>query len=148
MPRQYKRILGHGRRNSVIYPPERMQEALNAGMGMRAAALTYGVPRSTLQDRVKQKHPASSGGQTVFQPMEERIMAQNIALLGDWGFPLDVLDVRMLVKQYLTVTEEMCIPSRMQVSRTFNEQYKGIHIYNVCWYCIRKIVGSICGVQI
>ena len=106
MPRQYKRILGHGRRNSVIYPPERMQEALNAvhaGMGIRAAALTYGVPRSTLRDRVKQKHPASSGGQTVFQPMEERIMAQNIALLGDWGFPLDVLDVRMLVKQYLTV---------------------------------------------
>ena len=39
MPRQYKRILAPGRRNNVVYPPERMQEALNAvhaGMGIRA----------------------------------------------------------------------------------------------------------------
>ena len=83
-----------------------MQEALNvvhAEIGKRVSALAYDVPRSTLQDSVKQTHPASSGGQPVFQPMEERVMAQNIALLADWGFPLDVLDVRMLVKQYLTV---------------------------------------------
>ena len=104
MPRQYKCILGPGHRNSAIYRPEKMQEALNAvhaGMGIRAAALTYGVPRSTLKDCMKQKHLASSGGQTVFQPMEERMMAQNIALLGDWGFPWDVLNVRIVVKQDL-----------------------------------------------
>ena len=79
-------FLGPGRRNRVVYPPERMQDALivvHAGMGIRAAALAYGVPRSTLQDRVKQNNPALFGGQTVFQPMEERVMAQNIALLID-----------------------------------------------------------------
>ena len=89
-----------------------MQEALNAvnaGIGVRVAVFAYYVPRSTLQDRLKQMHPASSSGQTVFQPMEEMVMAQNIALLGDWGFPLDVLDVRILVKQFLTVRVR-CVP--------------------------------------
>ena len=78
-------------------------DAVRAGMGIGVAALAYGVPRSILLDRVKQKHPASSGEQTVFQPMEERVIAQNSTVLWDWRFPLDILDVRMLVKQYLTV---------------------------------------------
>ena len=34
---------------------------------------------------------------------DEIVLARNIAMLGDWGLPLDSFDVRVLVRQYLDV---------------------------------------------
>ena len=95
IPKQYKRILGPGHRNRVVYPPERMQEALRSfSIGIwcteKNSARSCETEASCL---IWWTNRVSTYGREGY----------GIALLGDCGFPLDVLDVTMLVKQYLTV---------------------------------------------
>ena len=46
-------------------------------------------------------HTKSVGRQTVLSHEEESLLCERIITLADWGFPLDILDLRMLVKGYL-----------------------------------------------
>jgi hypothetical protein len=61
----------------------------------------FGIPSSMLSDSRNGKHPRKSGGQESFNFLEEKHTAVNIATLGDWGYPLDILELRMLVRDYL-----------------------------------------------
>jgi len=102
MPRTYKAKLGAKRRRQ--YCQGRLAEAIAAvqsGMTQRAAAREFRVPRGTLQDKVRGKHRKTLGGQCVFTDAEETVIAQNIAVLGDWGFPLTILELRLMVRAYL-----------------------------------------------
>jgi hypothetical protein len=104
MPRTYTPVLGSSRRRQ--YSEEAMQRAIddvNGGMSQRDAAAAHSVPRQTMADKIKGKHRLSSGGQPVFTEAEEITIAKNIATLGDWGFPVNTTDVRLMVKHYLEV---------------------------------------------
>ena len=102
MPRTYHPVVGPTRRHK--YTDANMQRAVDAvasGTSQRDAARMFGVPRATLIDRIKNRHQRISGGQPVFSDEEECVIAKNVATLGDWGFPVDMLDLRLLVKNYL-----------------------------------------------
>ena len=46
---------------------------------------------------IQKKH----GGQTVLSTNEEHAVATNISVMAEWGFPVDYLDLRFLVKAHL-----------------------------------------------
>lgn len=98
----YKPVVGASRRRQ--YSEDSLDQAIKAvknGMSIRTAAASFSVPRSTLRDQLKGRHPRRSGGQCVLSPDEERIISQNIATMADWGYPVKPFDVRILVKDYL-----------------------------------------------
>jgi hypothetical protein len=87
------------------YPESAMNDAIKAvkeeGQSVRAAALEYGVPRTTLQDRVTDVHGPQHGRPTHLHPDEEELLVEHIKLLADWGFPMTQVDVTVFVKSYL-----------------------------------------------
>lgn len=85
------------------------------GLSIRQAAKDHNIKRSTLHDYVSGTHPGKVGRKTALTAEEERIICERIKTLAEWGFPLDVLDVRMLVKAYLQRTgqEVKCFKDNM-----------------------------------
>ena len=51
--------------------------------------------------RIKSEEGIPSGGQPVLTLTDEIMLARNIAMHGDRGFPRDLFDIRVLVRQYL-----------------------------------------------
>ncbi len=87
------------------YSQEALQQALEAirdqKMNIKRAAITFGVPRTTLHDRLREKVTGDLGRPTVLCKEEESILVERLVLLGQWGFPLTKMDLRLLVKNYL-----------------------------------------------
>ena len=76
-------------------------EMLNAGASLRGAAASCGINRQTLKNRLENRHVGLVGRPTILLEEEEAELAERIQLLGDWGFPLTPLDVKMIVKSYV-----------------------------------------------
>ena len=103
MPRTYKPVAGTLRRKK--YSDTAMTDAVDAvhqGMSQREASEKFDVPHGTLQDKLKGAHSLPLGGQPVFSEEEEIVIAKSVATLGDWGYPVDALEVHLMLKQYLT----------------------------------------------
>lgn len=103
MPRQYKRKLGS--RSYVDYTPEALQSCINAianGMSQRIACATYGIPRSTLKTKIKGDFCNKPGGQTVFTRDEEESFVSHVVTLSEFGFPINLNELRYIVAAYLT----------------------------------------------
>lgn len=104
MPRKYnKNNVGKRAYNtcfSTILLKECM-DAINEGMSIRQASKRFSIPRSTLHNKMKSKHKKCIGAPTVFTYDEEQLFTSRIKVMCDWGFPLDKLDVKMLVAAYL-----------------------------------------------
>lgn len=71
-------------------------------MDQRQASRVYKIARSTLQLNLqvgpqKKKH----GGQTVLSKEDESVIVANILTLSEFGFPIDKVELRMLVNNYL-----------------------------------------------
>ncbi|XP_046394382.1 uncharacterized protein LOC124162069 [Ischnura elegans] len=103
MVRNYARVVGgrrsHGHDNQQI---EKAVEAVKSGrMSLRGACKEFGVPKSTVHDILKDKHPKKSGGQTVLSAKEEDQLAQGILKCAEWGIPLRAIDLRLVVREYL-----------------------------------------------
>lgn len=73
----------------------------NKNMSVRQAAKKWNLGKSTLHDYVKGSHTKPVGRQTALSPEEELLLCQRVITLAEWGFPLDILDLQMLVKAYL-----------------------------------------------
>jgi hypothetical protein len=103
MPRVYKPVVGITKHKK--YSETALKNALAAistkQCSQRKAAFEYKIPQSTISNILCQKHPRQPGGQTTFTEEEEIVFAKNIATLGDWGFPVDILEIRMLISSYL-----------------------------------------------
>lgn len=95
---------------------DKLQEAVAAvrdGMTLRKVSLLYNIPRNTLcrykaqlptptsPENVERTQFMSVGHPTALLVHEERIIAQNLAVLADWGCPLYNTDIRMIVRDYL-----------------------------------------------
>jgi len=104
MVRTYKRKKGS--RHYLDYCDDVMREAIEAvenhnNMSIRKAAHKFGVCRKTLGNRLQNKNPNSVGGPTALSPEEESEILCKLLLCSDYGYPLSLLDLRMIVKSYL-----------------------------------------------
>ncbi|KAJ8929545.1 hypothetical protein NQ314_017757 [Rhamnusium bicolor] len=69
-------------------------------ISLREAKDLYNIPRSTLQRHARQK-PKKHGGQTILSEGEEIRLVQLVVLAGKWGYPVEKIDIRYIVKGYL-----------------------------------------------
>lgn len=68
---------------------------------MRAAVSEYSIPFGTLNNKFHGRHTRSAGRQPALSTAEEVALIDAAVKCADWGFPLDLLDLRMLTKAYL-----------------------------------------------
>lgn len=103
MPRQYKRKLGA--RRYTDYDPQTLEAALvkvtDDGWSLRRASAEFKIPFGTLRNKFCGLRNKKTGGQTVFSENEEKAFIKSASLCGEWGFPLSILDIRNLAKNYL-----------------------------------------------
>lgn len=103
MPRAYVRV--GGKRSYANYNEEQMTAALKAieenGFSVNAAAETFGIKRETLRHRLKGKHSKKIGGQLSIKPEIEQQLSTYLKKCAEWGFPLDTLMIRQVVKGFL-----------------------------------------------
>ena len=84
------------------YSQESLDKAIedfqSGKFSLRSAAKEYGVPKTTLENRVKGKSTDELGRPKVLSPDEENVLVERLMLLGDWGFPLTNNDFRHIIK--------------------------------------------------
>ena len=86
------------------HTPEAINQALadhGRGMSFRSCSKKYGIPIAVLCRRAKTPNMKTQGGQTALDLELESYMARRVATCASWGFPLDHMDIRFLVKGYL-----------------------------------------------
>lgn len=101
MPRVYKR---KGIKNK--WTTEQLEEAVakvrEKTLSVRAAAATYGIPRSTLSEHIRGvRSKRYGGGSTVLSKEEEREIVLTCQVLAEMGFPLSKDYVEVVVRDYL-----------------------------------------------
>lgn len=94
MPRN--RIKPLGTRNHGNYSKEKLEECLEAikskQFTQRAAEIKYGIPRSTLKNKLKEKHHNKVGRKRIFNEDQENCFEQHLIKLCEYGFPMVELD--------------------------------------------------------
>ena len=63
----------------------------------------YQIPKSTISDELKRKHPGHHGGQTILtvEKGKKKKIVEGLLKCAEWGLPLRILDVQFLVQGYL-----------------------------------------------
>lgn len=100
--RTYKKKGGRAKR--AHYDPERVKAAVRAvarGMSYEKAAENWGVDKMKIYRAHKGIHQKKSGGQQCLSEAEEAYIVSRLETAASWGFPLDLFDVRVIVKAYL-----------------------------------------------
>lgn len=101
MPRKYVSI-----KTYKNHEPEKIKAAINyiltEGRSLRDAAKKYDIHYSVLYRHLKKgENMKKRGGQTVLSEDEEKLFVKRLQICGDWGYPIDPLTLRLLVKDYL-----------------------------------------------
>lgn len=82
-----------------------MEEAiakLKKGKSLRKVAEKYSLSTTTLHRRLKMgKQLKKKGGETALSTEEEDVIVDWIQICSDWGYPIDSLILRLLIKDYL-----------------------------------------------
>lgn len=104
MPSVYKRKPGS--RSYKDYTDEKLEECLEAirtgRLSQRKAEAEFKISRATIKNKLKNRFLKKPGHPTIFTNDEEKAFASHIVLLSEFGFPVDELDFRFIVKTYLT----------------------------------------------
>jgi len=103
MPRNYKKKEGV---RKLLYTQENIVKAcldVEDGMSINAAAKKNNVPISTLRTRVQGlvMNPGQSGRNTALLAFEERVIANHLAILGEYGLAFSRLDLKIFIKDFL-----------------------------------------------
>ena len=102
MPRRYTRKPGS---RYKVYSDDTIKDAIeqvrSKTMSLRQASRAYGVSKSVLGRRVRNLQTRTPGGQPTLSTEFERDLIHNIVVCADWGYPMDLLDVRLFVKTFL-----------------------------------------------
>lgn len=112
MVRNYVKTLSSYRRGKNYnpynsYSEENLQKALDdirkKKLNIREAAEKYKVPKSTLgrQKLGQNSQQERPGRPTLLTDDEEDSFIQHLNLVASWGFPFDLLDLRLFIKGYL-----------------------------------------------
>ena len=102
MPRVYKR---KGTKNKwmLLQAVEKVKEK---ELTLRAAAITYGIPRSTLSEHMRGvRKKRYGGGSTILTRDEEHEIVLTCQILAEMGFPLTKDYVEVVVRDYLSSQE-------------------------------------------
>ncbi|KAG8228038.1 hypothetical protein J437_LFUL007208 [Ladona fulva] len=103
MTRKYKRTPGS--RKYADFTASTLEECLNAitsgEMSQKQEADHYNINRSTIKRRLKNDLPIKPIRPTVFTSDEGMAFASHLDKVCDFGFPVDELDFRYIVKCYL-----------------------------------------------
>ena len=90
----------------------RAKIAMQNGASIKDVSLEYGIPISTCYDIKKEKYKTSAiGSPTCIEPEVEKILAKAMCQLSMWGFGLNIYQVQIIVKDYLTTSG---IPNRFK----------------------------------
>ena len=96
MPRKYKPV---GRVKYQNYSPETltlaMQEVQNLGFKVSAVAKKYNIPERTLRNKLNGVHTKKSGGQCIFNDVEEAEIEANLITCAEYGMPLCSTDIKL-----------------------------------------------------
>lgn len=99
MPRNYKRKLGS--RRYADYTPEALAECVakirNGQLTYRKAEEQYKIPLRTLVNKVKGLHSKAPGKPPIFTTEEESTFVKCIIDMSNFGFPVDVFDLRCII---------------------------------------------------
>lgn len=101
MPRNYKRPIGA--RKYKDYTDETLVKAVEEvkkGVSLRKAAEQFGISRCALTAAVK-GNTKKVGRPFILSTDDQQILAECIGMSAEWGFPLTILDIRLIVKGYL-----------------------------------------------
>lgn len=74
--------------------------AIRRGRSINAVAKDTGIPRATLQRKKKNKQNKNHGGQTYLTDEVETMIVNKMIVCAEWGYPLDLLDMRLFTKYY------------------------------------------------
>jgi transposase-like protein len=106
LPTKKKR--GTSRKNNYRsrYTPEDMEKAVslvrNEDYSVAQAALTCGVPRVTLLDRLNGNHKTGRVGRPcVLSKVEEQVLVEVLVLMGQYNYPLTKRHLADMVKHFL-----------------------------------------------
>ncbi|CAK1592462.1 unnamed protein product [Parnassius mnemosyne] len=107
MPRNYKKRIGS--RNYKNYSAETLRQCLasieNKEITQRKASEKYGIPRRTIINQLRllrSKMPSRPpGAPTTFSSEEEALFVDCILRLSEYGFPLTIFDLRIVIRTYL-----------------------------------------------
>lgn len=103
MPRKYVKKLGG--RPYLNYNKENIAKAIEAvqkGMSKLEASRKFKVPRTTLIDKIHGHHPLTPGRPCVLTSEEERLIANTLGTVNDWGFPMTHQDIRQVIAKFVT----------------------------------------------
>ena len=80
---------------------------MDAGATVRETSVKYGIPTTTLHKRLhgQIQQPGQSGRHTALLMCEEQVIAQHLAVLGDFGLAFDVQDLCKFVQHYLNANQ-------------------------------------------
>lgn len=103
MPRTHRRRLGA--RNYRPYSEPELKECIqkikSGQLSQRKAAEEYKIPRSTLKNKLKNKHTKKVGRPPALKMQDENRILSWVQQLCDYGFPATDEDVRHYIKRYL-----------------------------------------------
>lgn len=103
MVRTYKRKLGA--RNYRQYSDEDLDRAVAevrvGTLTQAGAAKKYKINRTTILNRIHHKHEGKPGHPTVLTPQSEKLIADTLCVLADWGFPFTKADIRTIVQMII-----------------------------------------------
>lgn len=103
MPRVYKPRPGgkpYKKYDKTVMKQALDELTLNRHVTIRSIAEKYNISRSVLQ-RHSNRQMRSPGGQTALTKETEDYIVLNLNTCAEWGYPLDITDLRLLVKSYL-----------------------------------------------
>ena len=91
----------------LIYPDVAIAQAAqmvkSKKLSIRKASIQYGVPQSTISDKLRVKHPQKPRKPTALSIEEENYLASGLLRCAEWGFPLTVKDLGLVVQSYVSL---------------------------------------------
>ncbi|KAG5864715.1 hypothetical protein JTB14_017859 [Gonioctena quinquepunctata] len=79
---------------------EALGKVVDGTLFIREATRQFGIPFGTLYNRFEGIHGNNPGRPTIFTHDEELAILKSAAKCADWGFPLSLLDMRIMAKYY------------------------------------------------
>jgi len=129
MVRRYRKAIGDNRLfdNSESSLQLAVASYKHQKGSLRSIVEKYGVPKSTLERKVKNLKPGKFGGQTVLAHEEENILVKVLLKCAEWEFPLRPQDCASLVKSYLDRRGRSTVFPGNQPGRDWMTRFLGRH---------------------
>lgn len=91
-------------RNYCYYSESSIQKALSEvrrnKLSLRKASEKYNVPKSTLRNHLKSQTVKKYGRPTARSIEDEKYIVEALLLCSEWGFPLKILDTKLIVQSF------------------------------------------------